>query len=127
MPVVAGVLVLLMLGVVPPSQLADLLNSGAGELVAGATVTTAVEMTVVDLAPEQWRQQIATRVAGGDRFAGVYASHNADAARLHALLVGASEVSCLRTTLTPAVDGSMSLSGVDARSAGGVLVRAGVT
>jgi hydrogenase-4 component F len=35
-PVVAGVVVLLMLGVVPPSQLADLLNSGAGELVAGA-------------------------------------------------------------------------------------------
>jgi formate hydrogenlyase subunit 5 len=68
---------------------------------------TPVEMTVVDLGFDQWRQQLATRVAGGDRFAGVYASHNGEAARLHALLVGASAVSCLRTTLTPDADGSM--------------------
>jgi hydrogenase-4 component F len=35
-PVVAGVLVLLVLGIAPPSPLVDLLNHGASELMAGA-------------------------------------------------------------------------------------------
>jgi hydrogenase-4 component F len=35
-PVVAGVLVLLVLGLAPPPDLVDLLNTGARELLAGA-------------------------------------------------------------------------------------------
>lgn len=50
---------------------------------------------------------MAERVAGGDRFAGVYASHRGDAAQLHGLLVGGDTVSCLRTELTPDAAGAL--------------------
>jgi formate hydrogenlyase subunit 5 len=70
---------------------------------------TAAEMTTVaDLPLDQWRDQITARVAGGDRFAGIYGSHSGDAAHLHGLLVGGSVVSCLRTLIRPDGDGSLS-------------------
>ncbi|OHV05177.1 NADH-quinone oxidoreductase subunit C [Mycobacterium talmoniae] len=71
-------------------------------------MTAATPTAVVDLPLDQWHAQLGERVAAGDRFAGVYSSHRGDGAQLHALLVGASTVSCLRTQLTPTGDGSLS-------------------
>jgi formate hydrogenlyase subunit 5 len=71
-------------------------------------MTAAALTMVVDLPLDQWRDRITGRVAGGDRFAGVYGSHTGDAAYLHALLVGGSVVSCLRTLITPDGEGSLS-------------------
>jgi formate hydrogenlyase subunit 5 len=62
----------------------------------------------VDLPLDRWRADVVEHVTGGYRFAGVYASHDGEAAQLHALLVGGAWVSCLRTRLTPDVEGSMS-------------------
>lgn len=70
-------------------------------------MSAAAATAVVDLPLEQWRAQTMGRVAGGERFAGVYAAHRDDAAQLHALLVGDAVVSCLRTWLTPDADGSL--------------------
>jgi formate hydrogenlyase subunit 5 len=70
-------------------------------------MTAAVTASVVDLALEQWREQITDRVSGGERFAAVYGSHHGEAAYLQALLVGSSAVSCLRTLITPDGDGSL--------------------
>ncbi|EUA76420.1 respiratory-chain NADH dehydrogenase, 30 Kd subunit [Mycobacterium xenopi 4042] len=69
------------------------------------TTTTA---TVVDLSLAEWRTRIVDLVAQGERFAGVYSTHRGDAAQLHALLVGAGSVACLRTELSPQTDGSLS-------------------
>jgi formate hydrogenlyase subunit 5 len=61
----------------------------------------AASTAVVDLPLGQWHAQVTEGVAAGDRFAGVYCTHHGDAAQLHALLVGHSAVSCLRTMLAP--------------------------
>jgi formate hydrogenlyase subunit 5 len=71
-------------------------------------VTAAGLTTIADLPLGQWRDQITARVADGERFAGVYASHVGDSAYLHGLLVGGSAVSCLRTLIAPDGDGSLS-------------------
>lgn len=59
----------------------------------------------VDLPLERWRQDVIAHVAAGYRFAGVYAAHDMETAQLHALLVGGSWVSCLRTRLAPDAEG----------------------
>ncbi|WP_343601097.1 NADH-quinone oxidoreductase subunit C [Mycobacterium sp.] len=43
----------------------------------------------------------------GERFAGVYGTDRENAVQLHALLVGADSVSCLRTEVVPDADGSL--------------------
>ncbi|MBS4726854.1 NADH-quinone oxidoreductase subunit C [Mycobacterium sp. SM1] len=63
--------------------------------------------TVADLPLEQWHARVAARVAAGERFAGVYASHHGDTATLHALLVARATVSCVRTELAPDAAGSL--------------------
>jgi formate hydrogenlyase subunit 5 len=70
-------------------------------------MTTEVATTVADLPLDQWHDQVAARVAGGDRFAGVFGSHHGDTATLHALLVARATVSCLRTELAPDAAGSL--------------------
>lgn len=70
-------------------------------------MTTEVATSVADLPLDQWHAQVAARVAGGDRFAGVYGSHRGDTAQLHALLVARATVSCLRTRLAPDAEGSL--------------------
>jgi formate hydrogenlyase subunit 5 len=64
-------------------------------------MTTEVATTVADLPLDQWHDQVAARVAGGDRFAGIFGSHHGDTATLHALLVARATLSCLRTELAP--------------------------
>lgn len=71
-------------------------------------MTSATTTDLIDLPLARWRAQVVEHVGAGDRFAGVYASHDAKTAQLHALLVGGAWVSCLRTRLTPDADGSMS-------------------
>lgn len=71
-------------------------------------MTSTTTTDAVDLPLERWRAQVIEHVAAGYRFAGVYASHDETAAQLHALLVGGSWVSCLRTRLTADPDGSTS-------------------
>lgn len=70
-------------------------------------MSTAPTTTVVDLSLDEWRSGLAHRVAAGQRFAGVYSTHRGNAVQLHALLVSADSVSCLRTELTPDADGSL--------------------
>ena len=71
-------------------------------------MTFATTTEAVDLPLDRWRAQVVEHVAAGYRFAGVYASHDAETAQLHALLVGVGWVSCLRTRLTPGPDDSLS-------------------
>jgi formate hydrogenlyase subunit 5 len=67
-----------------------------------------VAATTADLPLDEWHAHVAQRVDGGDRFAGVYSTHQGDAVQLHALLVAGSTVSCLRTRLMPDADGALS-------------------
>ncbi|QLL05342.1 NADH-quinone oxidoreductase subunit C [Mycobacterium vicinigordonae] len=73
-------------------------------------MTSATKIGAVDLPLERWRADVVGHVAAGCRFAGVYASHDTQTEQLHALLVGGSRVSCLRTRLRPDSEGSMSYS-----------------
>jgi formate hydrogenlyase subunit 5 len=70
-------------------------------------MNTAVTPELVDLPLDRWRAQVVEQVAAGERFAAVYASHCADAAQLHAILVGDFGVRCLRAGLRPDSDGSL--------------------
>lgn len=71
-------------------------------------MTTTTTTDTVDLPLDRWRSHVIDHVANGYRFAGVYASHNAETAQLHALLVGGAWVSCLRTRLTPDFEDGLS-------------------
>ena len=71
-------------------------------------MSTATATTIADVPLDDWRAQVRAHVAGGDRFAGVYSTHHGDAAQLHAMLVGADTVSCLRSRLWPDADGLLS-------------------
>jgi formate hydrogenlyase subunit 5 len=71
-------------------------------------MTTAENTVTIDLPLDEWHAHVVERVTAGDRFAGVYASHRGDAAQLHALLVGAGVVRCVRTILTSGVESSLS-------------------
>jgi len=73
-------------------------------------MTSTAAGVVVDLPVPEWRSQVVTRVAQGQRFAGVYCTHRADTAQLHALLVGVNGVDCLRATLTAGDDGPLTYS-----------------
>jgi formate hydrogenlyase subunit 5 len=70
-------------------------------------MSVAPTTSVVDLSLHVWRTQVADRVAAGERFAGVYGTHRGDAVQLHALLVAAHSVGCLRTELSPDADGAL--------------------
>jgi formate hydrogenlyase subunit 5 len=70
-------------------------------------MTSTAAGVVVDLPVAQWHAQVIARVADGQRFAGAYCTHRGDTAQLHALLVGAAGVDCLRANLTAGDDGSL--------------------
>jgi Ni,Fe-hydrogenase III large subunit len=70
-------------------------------------MTVAEPTTIIDLPLWQWQALVTGRIAGGERFAGLYSSYRGDAAQLHALLAGDRTVSCLRTELTAAADRSL--------------------
>ncbi len=71
-------------------------------------MNTTTTTTVIDLVLDEWRTRVVDLVARGERFAGVYSTHRGDVAQLHALLVGAASLACLRTELSPQTDGSLS-------------------
>ncbi len=71
-------------------------------------MTSTTQTDALDLPLDRWRPQVVEHVAAGYRFAGVYASHDGEAAQLYALLVGATSVSCFRARLAPDPDGSLS-------------------
>jgi len=63
---------------------------------------------VVELPLPQWHIAVTERVRAGQRFAGVYCSSRSRWIVLDALLVTASQVWCLRTSLLPDADGAFS-------------------
>jgi formate hydrogenlyase subunit 5 len=71
-------------------------------------MTSTTITDAVDLPLDRWREHVVEHVAAGYRFAGVYAAHDLEIAQLHALLVGDSWVSCVRTRLVPNSEGTIS-------------------
>lgn len=60
---------------------------------------------VTSLPTTQWRQAIIDRVSGGERFAGLYATHRRETVAVVAMLATSTNIECLETSLDAHEDG----------------------